>query len=323
MTDEVTPETLLRQQADVFVTNIPRVLEGDSDGVHDARVATRRLRALLPLVVEWHTDSDVERLRRRFRRAGRALGRVREADVRILALERWEARVPHAARSLALVRRTEERRRLQLMRRMVKCLERDGLVRFDSSLVFGRARRAWWASRHRWRVTLRTRVREQARAADEAVRHAAGIYFPNRLHTARIALKKLRYALEIVEATAGRGPTEATRDLKKTQDLLGELHDRHALLAVLAAAQRPAGDDAPTVRDLRDHLDVVVDLLDAEMRELHGAYLARRERMSAVCREAARLPPEAGPPSRLLAAGAVLGAVVLSSRLIVARRVRG
>jgi CHAD domain-containing protein len=321
MPDVVTPETLLRQQAHLFGTNIPRVFEGDPDGVHDARVATRRLRALLPLVGEWRTLGEIEMLRRRLRRAGRLLGRVREADVRILALQSWEQRVPPAAPSLALIRGTEERRRLQLMRKIVKRVERDHLFALDRSLAFGRARRAWWGPRDQWRTTLRNRAREHGRTAEEAVRHAAGIYFPNRLHAARVALKKLRYALEIVEATAGRGPTEATQDLKNIQDLLGELHDRHALVMLLADAHLGGEVGAQTGRD---HLAVVIDLLESEMHDLHRKYLVRRERISAICTDAGRIPPGAGSPSsRLLAAGAVLGALALTSGVSAARRARG
>ena len=59
-----------------------RMLEGRPDSIHDARIATRRIREVLPLLPtmaarQWprsvHTDQAI----------GRSLGKVRDADARI------------------------------------------------------------------------------------------------------------------------------------------------------------------------------------------------------------------------------------------------
>jgi hypothetical protein len=53
----------------------------------------------------------------------RALGRVRDADVRLLLLRDLEARTATVMPTLALIRQELERRRLQLLRAVIKRLE--------------------------------------------------------------------------------------------------------------------------------------------------------------------------------------------------------
>ena len=90
-----TPSTIFRTELDELRAHMPGVLDGLSDSVHDARVATRRIRELLPLMTERQGVNDD--LRVRFARVGRALGRVRDRDVLISVLESLETRIPHAA----------------------------------------------------------------------------------------------------------------------------------------------------------------------------------------------------------------------------------
>ena len=99
-----------------------------------------------------------------------------------------------------------------------------------------------WATRagHAWHRDLRYTVRERARAATEAIDYATGVYFPDRAHAARIAIKKLRYAMEIAHETGAGDRNGAIRELKKAQDLLGDLHDREELLNNLAESRQPS-----------------------------------------------------------------------------------
>ena len=59
----------------------------------------------------------------------------------------------------------------------------------------------------------------------------ASLYLPERLHVVRIALKKLRYAREVGAEAVRRQHTKAElRSLKRSQDILGRLHDMQVLL---------------------------------------------------------------------------------------------
>ena len=95
MPSSVTPTTLLLRQIEKFQELLPAVRDGGSTAIHDARVATRRMRELVPLVVGGLMPSDTERLDRTLRKATRRLGRARDREV---MLETLAAREP-AARS--------------------------------------------------------------------------------------------------------------------------------------------------------------------------------------------------------------------------------
>lgn len=313
MLGSVTPQSLLQQQVSLLQSHTPPVLDGSVDGVHAARIATRRIRELLPLTGEWHRSDVVDTLYHRFRAVGRALGRVRDADVRILLLKHLEPRIPSAASALVGVRQQLERRRLEFMRKLIKQLEHDGLLELMREAMPGRRMSTGWGrgSGLRWRQQLRSILSERAESAIDAVRHATGVYFPHRAHSARIAIKKLRYALEIAEATRTFRTIEGIADLKKAQDILGDLHDRQELLGELEDAV-PWSDDAGSV----EQNGLVTRIVEADMYDLHARYLARRGRVLTVADGARHLkgPRRVGTPLIIAA-----GALAVSSSLVVAQ----
>src|SRR5262245_44708856 len=70
---------LLRTRLDSFTRMLPAVEVGEASAVHQTRVASRRLRELLPVL---QLDNRVVRkLNRRLRKLTRRLGDVRELDV--------------------------------------------------------------------------------------------------------------------------------------------------------------------------------------------------------------------------------------------------
>ena len=313
MLGTVTPQSLLREQVSLLQNQAPALLDGGVEGVHAARIATRRIRELLPLTAEWHPPDVVDSLYRRFRAIGRALGRVRDADVRILLLKHLEPRIPSAASALVSVRQQQERRRLELIRKLIKQIEHNGLFELMREAVPGRRVSTGFAaaSSRRWRQQLRSILSERAESAIDAVRHATGVYFPHRAHSARIAIKKLRYVLEIAEATRTFRTTEAIADLKKAQDILGDLHDRQVLLGKLADAV-PLSDGAGSV----EQIGLVARVVEADMYDLHARYLARRSRVVAVADGARRLKSDRRVPTPLIIAA---GAIAVSSGLVVAQ----
>ena len=76
----------------------------------------------------------IEDLHSRFKRLGRSLGRVRDADVRLALLASLETRMPHAAPALVVLRQQREQERLELLRKLVKRLERLEAVRLIEML---------------------------------------------------------------------------------------------------------------------------------------------------------------------------------------------
>ncbi len=321
MFDFVTPSTLFHTQLLELQRTLPQVLDGHAAGIHDARIATRRIRELLPLVAEERHVGATDDLHARFKRVGRSLGRVRDADVRVSLLASLERRIPHAAPTLVVVRQHRDHERLTLVRKLIKKLEHLEAFRLVDSLAAHRPNGldALFAPARarKWRRDLQQLVTARAKAANTAVEDATGVYFPNRVHSARIAIKKLRYALEILHAVGQTDLSAAIRELKKAQDTLGDLHDRQDLSDSLADDASQANG---AVADSSGQVALVRQVLDAEVRHLHCRYLERRNSIVTICDDMARRTTLAPVPfSRPVLA---LGALALSSGVYLARRSR-
>jgi CHAD domain-containing protein len=296
-----TPSTLFVKHVNTLQSVLPQVLDGDASAVHDARVSTRRIRELLQLAeLSSHATDE---LRRRFRKMGRALGRVRDTDVRIGLLAKLEVRLPSAAPWLVTVRHDQEADRLKLMRRLIKRLEQLAIASVLQRVIVGDSvfRRILLRTvgTARWRHLLAQTIRERGQVSADAIEHATGVYFPNRVHAARIALKKLRYAMEIAADVGRKHLATQLRELKKGQDVLGDLHDRQELLDELRALP----DDANGFKALIPQVRLA---LEAEAQDLHGRYLVRRERLLEIAHGAQAQAGHAGwGAASLVTAGAM------------------
>jgi CHAD domain-containing protein len=306
-----TPTALLDQQAKVLRTQLDGVYDGRVDAVHDARVATRRIRELISLAPPVSGEEAHDDLAEAYKDVGRALGRVRDIDVQIGLIRDLERHAPQTAPSLVLVRQDHERDRLAGMRRLIKTLER-----LDVEAVLGRiTTRHPSGARNRlsaraWRDHLRQLLLERAGTAAEKIAHATGVYFPNRSHTARIAVKKLRYAAEISEATGSSHLKGAIKSLRKGQEVLGEMHDRAALSDTLASYVDRDHVNA-------DHIALATRVLEGEILDLHARYLARRSALCEACAEIERLSRRGSKAAPALAVGGgilVAGIAYLKNR---------
>ena len=306
-----TPIDHLRAQAVSIIRTLPQLYDGEVDAIHDARVGSRRIRELIPLTADWHPQAAIDDLENTFRSIGKRLGRVRDADIRRALLTRLESRIPPAAASLLALRREQERDRLRLVRKTIKRFERLDLARLLDDIVAGRSiARRWVSASAGWPNQLRRAIRERACEARESVHRATGVYFPNRLHRTRIAVKKLRYALEIACA-AGAEPAlnDSLRYLKNTQEVLGDLHDRQVLIDDLPA--RPTRE----TKIEPDHVILETQVVDAECHDLHEQFLKRRSKALEICE---RLEQTYG--HRGVAVESAAAALVISSAFYLWRR---
>jgi CHAD domain-containing protein len=307
---------IFQREIETIRTHHAGVLDGEHNSIHDARIATRRIREVLPLTHEWQRRDHADELQTMLRRMGRSLGRVRDADVRIQLIGYLEARIPHAAPSLVLIRQREEHGRLRIMRKLVKRFERLGVDRELARLANSGPwlRTSWWAARTgSWREQLRRRVEERATAAADAITHATGIYFPRRVHAARIDIKKLRYAAEIGVDTCIIGDGSPLRALRKSQDLLGDLHDRQTLIDEL---RETCASDA---RIDPSHIGLVEQVVEADIADLHGRFLKRRLQIREACDG---IGADVRRPRTAVRAVAIAGAVAVVTGLEARRRLR-
>ena len=106
MFEIVTPH-LFRTQIHTLRQTLPACSTA-SGSIHDARIATRRS-AKSPVAWRSKTPEAHRRASFAFKRLGKSLGRVRDADVRIALLASLETRMPHTARSLVVLRQQRGR----------------------------------------------------------------------------------------------------------------------------------------------------------------------------------------------------------------------
>jgi CHAD domain-containing protein len=251
---------------EVLLSNLPSVRDGDVDAIHDSRVATRRLRAALPLVSGSDGSKQWQPLQRMIRRTGRALGRVRDLDVSVALLEELEFRAPVTAPAAAAMRARLLPKRLARARKLIKRIERMDL--------------AMLRDRHRLPVLrppsprmLLGAIGEGAGRARRAIEHASGLYFPKRAHEVRVELKKLRYTVEMLD-DADQGRRASLRVFKAAQEALGQLHDREVIARRLKQLARRG--EVPAAPPL-------ADVLEAESRRCFGTYLDARDALLAAC----------------------------------------
>ena len=177
--------------------------------LHRARVASRRLRELLPML---QLDADKARkLGRRLRKVTTRLGTVRELDVLLLLIDELHVSAPQpaAARSDASAsasRRTATTRESACPRSLpIAGMRRAGAEARTRrrQLRIAEASSSRTAARD-WRWAVDARVARRASRLSAAIADAGAMYLPERLHAVRIAMKKLRYARRAVDRAGGR-----------------------------------------------------------------------------------------------------------------------
>ncbi|MGB7220131.1 MAG: CHAD domain-containing protein [Vicinamibacterales bacterium] len=283
---------LLRKRRDRFTRMLHGVEAGNDRSLHRARVASRRLRELLPVL---QLDAETtHKLARRLKHVTDRFGVVRELDVLLAVVDDLAATGRYSRPALARVALAvgDERRRARarlLTKSTLTELHRVAakLERIERRLESAGARPPRAASRT-WRWAIEARIARRAATLSEAISAAAGVYLPDRLHTVRIAVKKLRYALEVSAETTGGQAPGALNHLRRTQGVLGRLHDLQVLIDRVRQMQ---ASPAPTDLGVWRELDTLVVPLEDECRRLHGRYVRDR---GALAELAARLSGRSG-----------------------------
>jgi CHAD domain-containing protein len=141
-----------------------------------------------------------------------------------------------------------------------------------------------------WRWVIAARVARRAATLKNAIDAAGAVYLAERLHAVRIAVKKLRYGLELATEAAGTAGGDDLRTLKRVQTNLGRMHDLQVLIDRVRHVQTSlAASDLAASKDL----DRLMITLDATCRRLHGRYVRDRENVLEICRRlAVRIPPQ-------------------------------
>ena len=203
--------------------------------VHQARVASRRLRAGLRMFADCFPAGKFSRWRRQIRRLTRRLGAARDTDVQIEFLKQFISDLPAKSKKLRpglrrLMLRLKQRRQV-IQPKVIKALDR-----LDEKQVFAEIRTELNA------ITVRcgqhSKIRSQfvfQQAQEHINDRRTGLFsFEKSLddpkdskghHQMRIAAKRLRYTLEICNLPFENRLNEHIEAMKRLQSLLGKLHD--------------------------------------------------------------------------------------------------
>jgi CHAD domain-containing protein len=239
--------------------------EYDIDGIHDVRVASRRIRSLLRAHKMAFKKKPFEGLRGRVRAVTRGLGDARELDVTIGLLEKRRKQLKGPARLAA-----NQTLRLLRQERTEELSSVDASVHLVRDARFAECLDTLKASA---KGTKRCYLDIAAKALDKRLEalekcHAKWrqTYSEEDLHQVRIAFKRLRYSCEIFRPLYPEALQDFLDTLKKTQEHLGDWNDVRILRdRTERLAKSISGDAAEGISMLQSQFDRQAD----ELREAY------------------------------------------------------
>lgn len=255
---------LVTPRADRLLAHVRGAQDGDARDTHEARVAARRLAEVLAL-----TGDAGQRLDRDVRALRRALGATRELDVARLvfdeaALEhRWSKLAAARVRKYLLVERERRHQKVAPPLANVSVSRLRRRIRAVGEYAAG-------VPAPKLRPLVQKRVTARERELVTAINRAGAVYDIDRLHEVRLAVKKLRYTLEVAQEALGRRLALRIQALKVQQGRLGDLHDLQVLVRHIRTLEAGlVSDRGPVAAALTE----IRRDLDAESRRLHGQWL--------------------------------------------------
>jgi len=252
---------------DAFLGEIDGVRSAqDIEHIHRMRVASRRLRAALPLFKSCFPKKKFREWMRELQKITRALGDARDADVQIAFLIRLKkGKAPGDPRSDAgreirpvdvetflLTRLQKKRQKLQnTVLSALENLERSGIpvdMRAGCNEVIIRAGNARTKpARYGIPPVSAARISNRLSILMQYERH---VYDPDAVaehHAMRIAAKKLRYTMEVYAPLYRRNLKKSLARVKRLQEILGDLHDCDVwidtVMAMLLTERSSPGND--------------------------------------------------------------------------------
>lgn len=255
----------------------------DPEDVHDMRVATRRLRAVLDVFAPWLPRKASRRLADGLRAFTRRLGAVRELDVLLGSLEASPRGAAADAARQDLARLRDEARA-----RLDRALHGDRLAALGTDLDRFLAALDEDADETPGRLALEAPVLVFEAVAD--ARAAAPDLVPtlDDLHALRIRMKRLRYTVEALSEVLGTGGADFLAAVREVQDDLGALQDARVAadridgwLAAAAVAPRSARPLAAWARRRREAAEAGRAAFPARWAAFEASGL--RQRLAAAC----------------------------------------
>jgi putative phosphoesterase len=225
-------ETILNLLS-VFVNQLDGVIEDkDSECVHKTRVASRRLRAALPVFKSCFQRKDYKQWRREIKKVTRLLADSRDLDVQIEFIQQYVEKLGSLVEKacLEILLQNHKNMRCNIQPSLVSGIRKlresyiledivaicqhvisiQSTATFDKTMILEKAQ---------WNITSGIlnflSMEEYVHKENEKQKH----------HETRIFAKKLRYTMEIFATMYKNGLKKEIDDIRKFQDTLGEMHD--------------------------------------------------------------------------------------------------
>jgi CHAD domain-containing protein len=261
---------ILQRTGDVFFSQWEELLRlrqivlksCEHEDIHDLRVASRRFRAALYLLRLLGGGSNVQKVSKAVRTLTRTLGDLRNLDESLVFFgsRAGQLGLTGLMSSLAAIRDDEQRE-------IVKSLKRFKPGKVDKQVRDIVAGISKDNIRKPDMPPLLPFLSNTSISLFETIQTLlpAALGFKNceERHALRIAIKKLRYFLEIVSGIMERDYATSLEHLKKYQSLLGSMND----MTVFAAMCRKTGAPA-------DELAAAAQLIDDETKRLFAEFTA-------------------------------------------------
>jgi CHAD domain-containing protein len=245
----------LEERHRIFSMQLLRVRRRSSEpGIHDLRVATRRLIAVIDLVSDITTHPGLLKRRKTLRVFLKGLNALRDMHIRKIVLGKM--RTTHRAAGLVLRdTRMREQELLRTTGRSVRLFDaasmqaaiteaEDALLRIGMNPALSAATQAILLGALAGTFARVVKRRELLSGSDPAT-----------VHRMRVAFKKLRYSLEILAPLLSWLTPETRKRLNAFQTTMGKIQDIVVALEGLATfeARRPVTGRMALI-DVRQHL---------------------------------------------------------------------
>jgi len=194
--------------------------------IHNLRVSTRKMDALLEILPALNDDSDIQKLRRRLKKVKRAVGPLRDIDVQIrLALG---SKSVGDTRKFILHMRSKKAKERKVALKVLNVADRKKFSKEHRRI----RKRALADLRKSDVATARKSVRMLIQAAQQEFKLAQKDFRSDdakKLHALRIAARKLRFLVEAASSIFPRLSNISQTALRECQSKMGELRDRQLL----------------------------------------------------------------------------------------------
>lgn len=202
----------------------------DIAGVHDMRVATRRLRSAIRDFSPFLDKHALKHVKKDLKDVADALGAVRDQDVAIIALEKRQKKAKTEQVKDGIGTLLRERRGLREIARLdlSEILTPDNFKELEERFSSA-ADKAISSKESNQTISFNQAGRQLIKQGlDDLLKLGDNIYKPfddKKLHKMRIAAKRLRYAIELFTDCRDEKTTPFAKEIAELQSRLGKVHD--------------------------------------------------------------------------------------------------